>query len=44
MAMKRSSKQVMVVQWIPTSPRDREQILCNLKHMKIALLGKDPLL
>ena len=44
MAMRRSSKQCMVVWWNPTSLRDREQNLCNPKHMKSALLGKDSLL
>ena len=40
LAMKRSSKQCMVVWWNLTSPRGSEQNLCSPKHMKIALLEK----
>ena len=41
--MRRDSKQCMVAWWNPTNLRDSEQNLCNPKHMKIALLGKDVL-
>ena len=40
LAMKKSSKQCVVVLWNPMNPRDSEQNLCSPKCMKIVLTVK----